>query len=366
MVAKTDNKMLEEGDIFFFYRPRVDTEQVRSREEVQRLYMVLAPERPKRKSRLFVLGRKKLPEITKETPLSERRNWALLVLVADKPEALRQELLAVEYPTETRGERQVGRATPIGEGKYQLLRHGDHTELAYALELPKEPGPVQEEFEVKAEASYVVAVKNPEVSIPGFPAPKEPPDYPASLKGKFGSRRWIDLEDPAFLDHPHTQLLLVGAHAQDVEEELGIHLQEEEESLRTADICRGLKLRCEREAVTPLLTGEFPSKEPAAQQESSARPLGEEVRRLPPEKSPSKGGKAGGRVAATRAPSAAAIARLLGGIDFPKSRAGIVAYAQEHKDRVQNPEEALAVLRHIPARQYVTMADVTTGLGDVR
>jgi len=363
--ARTDVEVLEEGDIFFLYRPRVETDEVRSREDVQRFYMILAPEKPKRKFRLFVLGRKKLPEITPDTHPSERRNWALLTLVADKSEALRQELLAVEYPTETRGERRVGKATPVGEGKYQLLRHGDHTELAYVLELPKEPGQAQEEFEVKAEASYVVAVKNPEVSIPGFPPPKEPPAYPAALKGKFGDRRWIDVDDPALLDYPHTQLLLLGAHAKGVEEELGIRINEEEASLRTADIFRRLKLWYEREAVTPLLTGEFPAKEPPVIEEAPDRPR-EEVRRLPPEKSPSKGGKAGGKVAATRAPSAAAITKLLGGIDFPKNRPGIVAYAREHKNRMRNPEQALSVLRHIPARKYMSMADVAAGLGEVR
>ena len=50
-------KQLEEGDLFFFYRARVGAEEVRGREDVQRLYMVLAAKRPKKIYRLFVIGR---------------------------------------------------------------------------------------------------------------------------------------------------------------------------------------------------------------------------------------------------------------------------------------------------------------------
>jgi hypothetical protein len=35
---------LERGDIFFFYRPRVDTTEVRSLEDVQRFFFILHPE----------------------------------------------------------------------------------------------------------------------------------------------------------------------------------------------------------------------------------------------------------------------------------------------------------------------------------
>jgi hypothetical protein len=33
---------------------------------------------------------------------------------------------------------------------------------------------------------------------------------------------------------------------------------------------------------------------------------------------------------------------------------------------VENPEEALDVLRHLPARRYAKMADVIAGLGEIR
>ncbi|WP_438040844.1 DUF2795 domain-containing protein [Sorangium sp. So ce128] len=361
--------ILEQGDIFFFYRPRVGAEEVRGRGDVQRFYMVLAPERPRRVYRLFVVGSKRLPEMERGARHPRGRNWALNVLTSKNPQDIRRGLGAVEYASETRGERVVGAATPVGEGKYQLLKYKRHTELAYALELPKEPGPAQEEFEIKEEAGYVVAVKNPEVATPGAPSAHAPPAYPKHLRGKFGARRWIDVEEPALLDYENTQILLLAAHAEDVEEELGVRIDTEDKKLSTAEVCRELRLHCERERVKPLLTGDFPSMvdvPPAETGDGGERAGGEEVRRLPPSTSPSKAGKRGGAAAAKRAPSAAAITKLLAGIDFPKNRAGIVAYARQHGDRIDNPEEAIAVLSHLPDRRYEKMADVAAGLGRVR
>jgi hypothetical protein len=54
-------QVLEEGDIFFFYRPRVGVEEVKGREDVQRLYMITVPRHPRRGPFRFVIGRKKLP-----------------------------------------------------------------------------------------------------------------------------------------------------------------------------------------------------------------------------------------------------------------------------------------------------------------
>jgi hypothetical protein len=368
-MTKARSQPIEEGDIYFFYRPRVEAEEVRGREDIQRFFMVLAAERPKRTYRLFVVGRKKLPEPASGARHPEQRNWALNVLTTKEPEAIRRALLAQEYSTETRGERFVPGATPVGEGKYQLLRHKDHTELACALALPEEPGPAQEEFDIQKEASYVVAVKNPELAGRGLPAPKEPPAYPKRLREKFGERRWIDIDDPALLDYENAQLLLLGAHAGTLEEELGVALEVEEESLHSAEVCRELRLRCERERVRPLLTGEFPEKEEGpckTSKRGEPRPVAKEVRRLSREESPTKAGKLGGRAAAKRAPSAAAITRLLGGIDLPKSRRAILAYARRHKERLENPEEALELLGQLPEEEYKTMAEITAKLGEIR
>lgn len=387
-MAATRIRTLEEGNIYFFYRPRVEQEEVRGRRDVQRFYMVLAPQRPKRVFRLFVLGRKKLPAVLHGVRHPERRNWALNVATSRDPADIRRALAAEEYSTETRGERFVGAAKPVGEGRYRLLQHEDHTEIAYALELPEEPGPAQEEFEVLKEASYIVSVKNPGVSTPGAPSAEAEPAYPDRLRERFGNLRWLDADDPELLDYENTQILMIGAHAgEEVEEELGIRLEPEKERLASADVFKELKVPLDRKLVTPLISGEFPAREeapPEASTESTTKaskgespdasmaaeeteaPKAREVRRLSPEESPSARGKAGGRAAAARAPSAAALTKLLGGIDFPKSRAAIVAHAGKNRDRIENPDEALEVLGQLPDRTYESMADVASGLGEVR
>jgi len=61
--------------------------------------------------------------------------------------------------------------------------------MAYMLELPKVPGPTQNEFDIKKEASYIISVKNPDIQVRGFAAfEKRKPQYHASIKEKFGDR----------------------------------------------------------------------------------------------------------------------------------------------------------------------------------
>ncbi|MFL6328201.1 MAG: hypothetical protein ACJ71I_12070, partial [Nitrososphaeraceae archaeon] len=198
-----ESQLIEYGDIFFFYRPKVGTEEVEDIGDVQRFYMITSPEdggKTKKKDiyRLFLVGQKQLPEIVEGKSTSKERNWALNTLTTSNPDDIHKELLAAEYTTETRGKRRIAAAAPAGEGKYSIVKHDGHTELAYLLELPEIPGPTQREFEIKKEASYIISVKNPEIKVPGFAAFSEEkkPRYSKHLMEKFGDRRWINVEDP--------------------------------------------------------------------------------------------------------------------------------------------------------------------------
>ena len=44
LAHSAQSTLLEQGDIFFFYRPKVRSEKVESIEDVRRFFMVLAPE----------------------------------------------------------------------------------------------------------------------------------------------------------------------------------------------------------------------------------------------------------------------------------------------------------------------------------
>jgi hypothetical protein len=359
-MAKGDkSQIVEEGDIFFFYRPKVGAEEVSGAEDVQRFYMITAPEEKGGKYRLFVLGQKQLPEIVEGKATSEERNWALNALTSSNPEDIRRELLAAEYETETRGKRRMAAAAPAGEGKYSIVRHGNHTELAYVLELPEVPGPAQREFQIKKEASYIISVKNPDIQIPGFKAfEKRKPQYPSSIKERFGDRRWINVEDPELLNYENTQMLLIGARKKDVEEELGIDFNEEKETADAAELFKELKIRKEQVPLKPLLKGEFPSR--------GEHPAREEIRQLSREEAPGRGGKAGGHAASTKASSASAIAKILSGADFPKDKPGLVECAEQNRGEVDEPAEIINAIRELPDRSYGSMADVEEALGEIR
>lgn len=246
-------RVLEQGDIFFFYRPKVEAEEVSDVQDVQRFYMVMAPEGGK--YRLFVVGQKQMPGIEEGRSAAEERSWALNVLTTPNPDDIREALLAEEYGTKTRSKRRVPAAAPAGEGKYCIVNHGgDHTELAYVLEMPELPGPTQQEFEIKKEAGYIIAVKNPDVAgAPGFEQ-GEKPRYTAEMMKKFGGRRWINAE-PEMLDYENAQVLLIGAREKEVQEELGISLVDESEAESAARLFSELKLRKKESQTRPLEKG---------------------------------------------------------------------------------------------------------------
>jgi hypothetical protein len=352
------SKIIEQGDTFFFYRPKVDTEEVEDLGDVQRFYMITAPE-DNTKYRLFLIGQKQLPEIVEGKSTSEEKNWALNTLTTSNPKDIQKELMPAEYTTETRGKRRLAAAVPAGEGKYVIVKHDNHTELAYVLELPETPGPIQREFEIKKEASYIISVKNPDVKVPGFVASEKNPDFPKTLKEKFGDKRWINVEEPDFLNYENTQLLLIGARKKNVEEELGIDLDEEKETEKSSDLFKELKVRKDQVPLKPLLKGKFPSKEEV--------PLSQEVKQLSKEEYPgTKGGKIGGRAAATKSTSAAAIAKLLSGIEFPKNKNELVECAKENKDKVDNAELVINTVRELPTKTYRSMIDVQKALAKIR
>jgi hypothetical protein len=350
--------------------------------------MLLAAERDGRPHfRLFVIGRKKLPEIRRGEAHPEERNWAMNVLTTSDAERVRRELLAREYPTATRGTRLVGAAKAVGEGRYQLIERRDHSELAYVLELPRKAGPAQAEFEIKDAASYILAVKNPDVRVPGFPEREEATHFPPVLLAKFGARRWIEADDPALLDHEGIEILLLGAHADEVEKELGIEIDDEVETAHSAELFRTLRLRKEAR-VAPLFRGEFPAEEFPVAGEQIERASGPSVERrtrriarAPAARSRTTRGafrcepcdetfKTRSRydrhmmtAHPTPAPSAADVERALEGIDFPKSRRALVEHASK---QLAAGSPVLELVRALPPRRYRDAAEVAVALGELK
>ncbi|CAN6284484.1 unnamed protein product [Urochloa humidicola] len=210
----------EKGEIFFFYRPKVDKDEAHSPDDVQRMYIVLRPEsgdraveekqapdsgkegRKHRQGdgdqgesgggaskeeeghegghgkeevnieqqpllRLVVMGKKSLPDPAKHS----RPYWGYVELVTTKVEDIKDALKEEEYSTATRGQRRRPAARALGEGVYRIVRHepggqrrrSPHTHLVYKLELPiRGDGAPQEAMNVEPEASFLMQVKNPD------------------------------------------------------------------------------------------------------------------------------------------------------------------------------------------------------------
>lgn len=94
-----ETEVLEEGDIFFLYRPRVEKEDPSNIGDVQRFEMVLRPHGGE-KVRLLIVGRKRLPETERH-----ERHWGFVEAITDKAKDLETELRGKSYETATRGER---------------------------------------------------------------------------------------------------------------------------------------------------------------------------------------------------------------------------------------------------------------------
>jgi hypothetical protein len=244
-----DVEILERGNIYFFYRPAVGEEVPHGLVDVQRFHFVLSPE-GKEVFRVITVGKKRLPEPDD----AGQRFWGFVEKVAHDSGEVVEEL--------ERGRMRDGFGTkrsarPAGEGVYALARHGNHTHLLYALELPAEPDEVQRELRIAKQGSYLMSVKNPQASSPPSMGLDEAQraQFPEELQEHFGDRRFIALE-PDFLDYEGAELLVMGSE-DDPGEELGIDLAPECESEETANLFQELEIDRERHPVEPLLTGKW-------------------------------------------------------------------------------------------------------------
>jgi hypothetical protein len=255
-------QVIEQGDIYFFYRPKKAAEEVKGIEDVRRFFMITAPEQQKNNNnikksqlyRLFVIGKKSLPEIRKSEARSSERYWARVGGIFTDPNELTKELSSDEF-------RKGDAARPVGEGKYAIVKHQSHAELAYMLELPNEPGEAQKELGIEKEASYVISVINPKIpKQSNLPATEEPPKYPQEVLNEFNeNENFVSLErDTKFIDYRNAQIILIGAReGKDViKNEIGIEIKEEQSSAAD-DIFNKLKLRREQVPIKPLTEGKL-------------------------------------------------------------------------------------------------------------
>jgi hypothetical protein len=258
MATKTANQatpqVLEKGNIYFVYRPRVEHEEVNSIDDIQQTHIILDVD-GKSCFRLITLGKKSLPELHSDNS----QGWSFVEVVSDSAKDLEAGLREEVYETKTRGERHQPAVRPVGEGVYKIVESGNETRLVYALELPDEIGPAQQELNIDKTGNYVISVKNPDKPTPagqGFQQGDRKADFPKDLQKAFGDRRFIAVNPIDFLNYPGAEILLIStasAEAQDV----GAELDPQPEDASTSEAINKLRMRKTRHPLAPLLEGEL-------------------------------------------------------------------------------------------------------------
>jgi hypothetical protein len=233
-----DPNVLERGDVFFFYRPADEANPPSGLVDVNRFHMVLRPEGGAT-LRYLTIGKKKLPGE------DDARNWGFVDGVFRDPEGLKGALAS------------SGRAgaRPAGEGVYALARSGRDTLLAYALELPGRPGEVQQALNIAPEGRFVLVIKNPEANAPAGVGLDEGrrAEFPEALKARFGDRKWVPADPPAFLDHEGAELLLIAGDRGGEVPGPGLEPQPEDEE--HAEVFNDLRLERSERTIRPLFEG---------------------------------------------------------------------------------------------------------------
>jgi hypothetical protein len=245
--SRSKIKVLERGDLFYLYRPSVEAFTPGGLIDVRRFYMVLQPEGSNR-FRLIAIGKKKLPGGDDQM----ERHWGFVDGVFSTSDQLLKAAAGIPASMDSRGEKPL----PAGEGVYALILHGNHTHLVYVTELPASPGEVQQAFNIQRQGRFVIAVKNPSAASPpgvGLELDRQP-CFPDDLKARFGDRRWMSLDPPAFLDYEGAEIVLI-AGQDDLGEDLGIDLKAHPTDQETADIFRELHLEKSERTIKPLVQG---------------------------------------------------------------------------------------------------------------
>ncbi|HYG00500.1 MAG TPA: hypothetical protein VD815_10435 [Candidatus Saccharimonadales bacterium] len=262
---KNESDILEEGDIYFFYRPKKNSSEVKDIDDIRRFFMVTSSKKQYSHKnndgktlgqfyRLFVIGKKSLPEIRKSEARASERYWARVGGIFENLNDLTNELFSDEF-------RKGDAARPVGAGKYIIAKHQNHAEIAYVLETPREPGEAQEELGIEKEASFIISVINPKrPAPPGFPSTEESPNYPDKVLQTFDeNENFVSLNiDTSLIDYLNSQVILIGAReGKDIiKRDLGIDI-DEDKTKKDSDVIKKLRLQNQNIPTKPLTEGKL-------------------------------------------------------------------------------------------------------------
>ncbi|KAK9238842.1 hypothetical protein V1525DRAFT_357635, partial [Lipomyces kononenkoae] len=208
--------VLEEGLIYFFFRPKVGTTEASSVEDVQRTYVVLRPlpftstdmkDTVKRVGRddcrMIIIPKKTLPTT------GGGRLIGLVTKVHSSVDDITDQLDTEKYSTKTRGERTLPSARPIAEGVYVLTQEDNMHYLSYILTVPQEQTEVESEFGISQDGRYIVSARNPKYPVSGPIKAPEGAKYSEEMLKEFQDYRWVPLV-PKHMDYLNGTILFIG------------------------------------------------------------------------------------------------------------------------------------------------------------
>ncbi|WWD05810.1 hypothetical protein V865_003893 [Kwoniella europaea PYCC6329] len=221
---------LESGHIYFLYRPKVETEEAESLDDISKFHILLIPQSGKHSKghyhRIIEVGKKKLPD----PGAKHQVIWGLVGGVGEDKSTLKDSFGAYTCETKTRGTRHQAAARPAARGHYilhsprdELADSPDHnrqrdykTLLAYEITTPthEDFGQVQKELGIEEKGAVVLQVKDPNVESRGNPRaagiPREKrAQYPQHLLDIFRNRRFIPSNPVSLLDYQGAELLII-------------------------------------------------------------------------------------------------------------------------------------------------------------
>ncbi|WVF67134.1 hypothetical protein IAT40_001879 [Kwoniella sp. CBS 6097] len=221
---------LESGHIYFLYRPKVETEDPETIDDVSKFHILLIPKTGKHAKghyhRIIEVGKKKLPD----PGAKHQVIWGLVGNIDTDKAGLKDVFGAKDYQTKTRGPRHQPAARPAARGHYILHSPRDEladspshdrqrdykTLLAYEITTPthEDFGNVQTELGIEEKGAVVLQVKDPNAESRGNPRaagiPREKrAQYPPHLHEIFRNRRFIPANPVSLLDYQGAELLII-------------------------------------------------------------------------------------------------------------------------------------------------------------
>jgi hypothetical protein len=240
-------KILEEGSIYFFYKPKKGVTEVKNIMDIQRFYMVMDPytsSTEDKRLRFIVMGPKKLPAVND----GKEQAWGFVEKVGGRG----FKVSAAQSPSTAK---RTARAA--GEGIYSIVKHNDHTHMAYSLELPARLGEVQKSLNIERQGNYILIIRHPYSRISERIKGRNTKGIEKNdgFLQQFGERKYIPADPPTLLNYEGSPLYIIGVN--DEVASLGLEFNKDRETADTADIFRELQLSKERHATEPMIKGKW-------------------------------------------------------------------------------------------------------------